>query len=138
MQWRLTGEQKYIDAASQLMDYNQGLNPLGKCFLTGTGFDRTEDPLHHDSYSMKEKGWGPAPGMPVFGPGNTAQLKENCPKMIPDIKSLPAQRQWLDSRRNVSGNEFTIPESIAYPSVVYTILSGGGSWDRITDPFGSY
>jgi len=135
MQWRLTGEQKYIDAASQLMDYNQGLNPIGKCYLTGTGFDRAEDPLHHDSYSMKEKGWGPAPGLPVFGPGNIAQLKVNCPLMIPDIKSLPAQRQWLDSRKNVSGNEFTIPESIAYPSVIYTILSGGGAWDRKTDPF---
>lgn len=135
MEWRLTGEQKYIDAASQLMDYNQGLNPIGKCYLTGTGFDRAEDPLHHDSYSMKEKGWGPAPGMPVFGPGNVAQLKENCPLMIPDIKSLPAQRQWLDSRRNVSGCEFTVPESIAFPSVIYTILSGGGKWDRKTDPF---
>lgn len=137
MEWRLTGEQRYIDAASQLMDYNQGLNPIGKCYLTGTGFDRAEDPLHHDSYSMKEKGWGPAPGMPVFGPGNIAQLKTNCPLMIPDIKSLPAQRQWLDSRKNVSGNEFTIPESIAYPSVVYTILSGGGAWDRKTDPYTS-
>lgn len=132
MQWRLTGEQKYIDAASQLMDYNQGLNPIGKCYLTGTGFDRAEDPLHHDSYSMKEKGWGPAPGLPVFGPGNIAQLKENCPLMIPDIKTLPAQRQWLDSRKNVSGCEFTIPESIAFPSVIYTILSGGGMWDRKT------
>jgi len=135
MEWRLTGEQKYIDAASQLMDYNQGLNPIGKCYLTGTGFDRAEDPLHHDSYSMKDKGWGPAPGMPVFGPGNIAQLKTNCPLMIPNIKSLPAQRQWLDSRKNVSGNEFTIPESIAYPSVVYTILSGGGVWDRKTDQY---
>jgi endoglucanase len=135
MQWRLTGEQKYIDAASQLMDYNQGLNPIGKCFLTGTGFDRTEDPLHHDSYPMKLQGWGPAPGLQVFGPGNIGQLKERCPLMIPDIKGLPAQRQWLDNRRNVSGCEFTVPESITYPSVVYTILSGGGAWDRKTDPF---
>jgi len=135
MEWRLTNEQKYIDAASQLMDYNQGLNPIGKCYLSGIGFDRVEDPLHHDSYSMKEKGWGPAPGLPVFGPGNIAQLKENCPKMIPDLKSLPAQRQWLDSRKDVSGNEFTIPESITYPAVVYTILSGGGTWNRNTDPY---
>jgi endoglucanase len=135
MQWRLTGEQKYIDAASQLMDYNQGLNPIGKSFLTGTGFDRTCDPLHHDSYPMKEKGWGPAPGIQVFGPGNLAQLKESCPTMIPDIHSLPPQRQWLDSRKNVSGCEFTVPESLAYPSVVYTILSGGGNWDRKTTMF---
>lgn len=134
MQWRLTGEQKYIDAASQLMDYNQGLNPMGKCFLTGTGFDRVEDPLHHDSYPMKLKGWGPAPGLQVFGPADSRQqLKEKCPLMIPDIRTMPAQRKWLDSRRNVSGCEFTVPESLAYPSVIYTILSGGGKWDRKTD-----
>jgi endoglucanase len=133
MQWRLTGEQRYIDAASQLLDYNQGLNPIGKSFLTGTGFDRVEDPLHHDSYPMKERGWGPAPGIQVFGPGNIAQLKNQTPEMIPDIEGLPAQRQWLDNRRNVSGNEFTVPESITFPSVIYTILSGGGVWDRETE-----
>jgi endoglucanase len=135
MQWRLTHEQKYIDAASQLMDYIQGLNPIGKCFLTGTGFDRTMDPLHHDSYSMKDRGWGPAPGILVFGPANTAQLKTDCPLMIPDIKSLPMQRKWMDNRRNVSGCEFTIDQSLAYSTVVYSILSKGGSWDRKTDPY---
>jgi endoglucanase len=135
MMWRLTGEQKYIDAASQLMDYNQGINPMGKCFLTGTGFDRTTDPLHHDSYPMKLKGWGPAPGLQVFGPANAKQLKEKCPLMIPDINTMPEQRKWVDSRRNVSGCEFTVPESLAYPSAIYTILSGGGKWDRKTDMY---
>jgi endoglucanase len=133
MQWLLTGEQKYIDAASQLMDYNMGLNPIGKCYMSGTGFDRVEDPLHHDSYPMKLKGWGPAPGLLVFGPADSRQFqKENCPIMIPDLSTLPAQRKWLDNRRNVSGCEFTIPESLTYPGVVYTILSGGGIWDRKT------
>jgi endoglucanase len=133
MMWRLTGEQKYIDAASQLMDYNMGLNPIGKCYLSGTGFDRVEDPLHHDSYPMKLKGWGPAPGLMVFGPSNSRQFqKEGCPTMIPDLSAVPAQRKWLDNRRNVSGCEFTVPESLAYPSAIYTILSGGGTWDRNT------
>lgn len=136
MQWRLTGEQKYIDAASQLMDYNQGLNPMGKCFMTGTGFDRVQDPLHHDSYPMKLNGMGPAPGLLVFGPSdNRQQLKDKCPLMFPDISTMPGQRRWLDNRRNVSGCEFTVPESLSYPGVVYTILSGGGAWDRKTDPY---
>ncbi|NQU88391.1 MAG: glycoside hydrolase family 9 protein [Mariniphaga sp.] len=134
MQCRLTREQKYIDAASQLMDYNMGLNPIGKCFMSGTGFNRVEDPLYHDSYPMKLKGLGPAPGLLVFGPADSRQqLKEKCPLMIPDISTMPAQRKWLDNRRNVSGCEFTIPESLSYPAVVYTILSGGGKWDRVTD-----
>jgi endoglucanase len=134
MMWRLTGEQKYIDAASQLMDYNMGLNPIGKCYMSGIGFDRVEDPLHHDSYPMKLKGWGPAPGLLVFGPSNSRQqIKEKCPMMIPELNTMPAQRKWLDSRRNVSGCEFTVPESLAYPSAIYTILSGGGTWDRKTE-----
>jgi endoglucanase len=137
MQWRLTGEQKYIDAASQLMDYNQGLNPIGKCYLTGTGFDPVTDPLSHDSYARKLRGWGPNPGIQVFGPGNIAQLLEGTPEMIPALETLPAQRQWLDNRLNVSGNEYTIPESITFPSVIYTILAGGKAWDRKTIPFSS-
>jgi endoglucanase len=133
MYWRLTKQQKYIDAASQLMDYNLGLNPIGKSYLTGIGFDRTEDPLHHDSYPMKSKGWGPAPGILVFGPGNLQQLKAKCPLMIPDIHTVAPQRQYVDSRRNVGANEFTVPESLAYPAVVYTILSKGGVWNKKTN-----
>jgi hypothetical protein len=53
--------------------------------------------------------------------------------MIPELNTMPAQRKWLDSRRNVSGCEFTVPESLAYPSAIYTILSGGGTWDRKTE-----
>jgi endoglucanase len=132
MLWRLTKEQKYIDAACKLMDYNLGVNPLGKSYMTGIGFDRTNDPLHHDSYPMKDKGWGPAPGLLVFGPGNLKQLKEQCPEMIPDIRTLPPQRQYLDNRKHVSANEFTVPESLAYPSVIYTILAQGGIWDKKT------
>lgn len=136
MQWRLTKEQKYINAVSQLMDYNQGLNPIGKCYLTGIGFDRTWDPLSHDSYPMKAQGWGPAPGLQVFGPGNLAQIKEGAPGMIPDLKSLPAQRQFVDNRKYVSMTEYTIPESLSFPAVVYVILSQGGKWDGETDPYG--
>lgn len=135
LQWRLTGEQKYIDAASVLMDYNQGVNPVGKCYLTGIGFDRTEDPLHHDSYPMKAQGWGPAPGLQVFGPGNLRQINNGFEPMFPEVHSLPAQRQFVDHRRYVSITEFTIPESLAFPSAIYTILAEGGTWDGKTDPY---
>lgn len=134
-QWRLTKEQKYIDAASVLMDYNQGLNPMGKCFLTGIGFDRTWDPLHHDSYPMKAQGWGPAPGLQVFGPGNLAQINGGFVPMFPEVHSLPAQRQFVDHRKYVSLTEFTIPESLAYPSAIYTVLAEGGTYDGVTDPY---
>jgi endoglucanase len=135
LQWRLTGEQRYIDAASVLMDYNQGLNPVGKCYLTGIGFDRTWDPLHHDSYPMKARGWGPAPGLQVFGPGNLRQINRGFVPMFPDVHTLPAQRQFVDHRRYVSVTEFTIPESLAFPSAIYTILAEGCEWDGVTDPY---
>jgi endoglucanase len=135
LQWRLTGEQKYIDAASVLMDYNQGSNPIGKCYLTGIGFDRTWDPLHHDSYPMKAQGWGPAPGLQVFGPGNLRHIKSNSLTVFPDVHTLPKQRQFVDNRRYVSVTEFTIPESLAFPSAIYTILSEGCQWDGVTDPY---
>ena len=135
LQWRLTGEQRYIDTASVLMDYNQGLNPVGKCYLTGIGFDRTWDPLHHDSYPMKARGWGPAPGLQVFGPGNLRQINRGFVPMFPDVHSLPAQRQFVDHRRYVSVTEFTIPESLAFPSVIYSVLSEGCQWDGMTDPY---
>jgi endoglucanase len=135
LQWRLSGEQKYIDAASVLMDYNQGLNPVGKCYLTGIGFDRTWDPLHHDSYPMKAQGWGPAPGLQVFGPGNLRHIKSNALTVFPDVHTLPKQRQFVDNRRYVSVTEFTIPESLAFPSAIYTVLAEGSEWDGATDPY---
>ncbi len=71
LQWALTKEQKYIDAASQLMDYTQGLNPIGKCYVCGIGFNRVHNPHDRESAYTKEKGWGPRPGILVFGPGGS-------------------------------------------------------------------
>ena len=44
MEWALTGTQKYIDAVSQLMDYDQGLNPIGKCYMSGMVLNRIHSP----------------------------------------------------------------------------------------------
>ena len=38
LQWGLTGEQQYLDAASELLDYKLGLNPAGISYVTGLGF----------------------------------------------------------------------------------------------------
>ena len=67
LQWSLTKEQKYIDAACQLMDYDQGLNPIGKCYMCGLGFNRVYNPHDRESAYTKSKGWGPRPGILVFG-----------------------------------------------------------------------
>ena len=59
---RLTKEQKYIDAASQLMDYDQGLNPIGKCYMCGIGFNRVHNPHDRESAYTKKQGLGAAAG----------------------------------------------------------------------------
>ena len=58
MEWALTGTQKYIDAVSVLMDYDQGLNPLGKCYLVGMGFNRVNNPENRETINAETNGLG--------------------------------------------------------------------------------
>ena len=133
LQWGLTKEQIYIDTASQLMDYNQGLNPIGKCYVTGIGFDRVKNPHDRESAYTKDKGWGPKPGIQVYGPGNIPSRISFA--MIPEISTLPRERQWVDHLYTYLLNEFTVHETLVYPAVVYPVLAQGGTWDDTKDPF---
>ncbi|MFC1539758.1 glycoside hydrolase family 9 protein, partial [Candidatus Latescibacterota bacterium] len=133
LQWGLSKEQKYIDTASQFMDYNQGLNPIGKCYVTGIGFDRVNNPHDRESAYTKEKGWGPKPGIQVYGPGNIPRRIEFT--IVPDISTLPRERQWADHLYTISMTEFTVHETLIYPAVVYPVLARGGTWDESNDPF---
>ncbi|MBA7538156.1 Endoglucanase D [subsurface metagenome] len=81
LQWRLTNEQKYMDAASELMDWKLGLNPTGICYVTGLGFHRVHNPHDRESAYTKSLGWGPKPGITVFGPGIPG--RRNSSKVIP-------------------------------------------------------
>ena len=133
LQWGLTKEQSYIDVASQLMDYNQGLNPIGKCYVTGIGFDRVKNPHDRESAYTKAKGWGPKPGIQIYGPGNIPQRIQFA--MIPPISTLPRERQWVDHLYTYMCTEFTVHETLVYPAVVYPVLAQGGTWDDTKDPF---
>ncbi len=53
----------------QLMDYIQGLNPLGKCYVSGIGFDRVHHPHDRESTYAQEKGVFPAAIYPVLARG---------------------------------------------------------------------
>jgi endoglucanase len=133
LQWALTKEKRYIDTASQLMDYNQGLNPIGKCYVTGIGFDRVKNPHDRESAYTKAKGWGPKPGIQVYGPGNLPSRIQFS--MIPKIATLPRERQWADHLYTISMTEFTVHETLVYPAVVYPVLAQGGTWNDTKDPF---
>ena len=129
MQWALTGEQKYIDAVSQLMDYDQGLNPIGKCYMTGIGFDRTHNPEQRESaYAEYTRGWGgPQPGISVYGPGvaGQAQIANN---QVPPANGLPREREWVDDVGDSAWGEFTVYQSEVFPAAIYSVLAQGGDW----------
>jgi endoglucanase len=128
--WSLTKEQKYIDAASQLMDYAQGLNPLGKCFMTGIGFNRVHNPHDRESAWTKQQGWGPRPGILVFGPGGTGNGVS-----VPPVTGLARERKYIDNLGSIQWSEFTIYQSLCFPSAVYPVLGQGGKYDARIDPF---
>ena len=131
LEWRLTGDQKYLDAASELMDWKLGLNPAGMCYVTGLGFHQVYNVHDRESTYWIEKGNGPKPGITVFGPG-IAGFGRRVP-VIPAVNQLPKERQYVDDRAIISFNEFTIFETMHYDAL-YTVLAGGGKWDG-SDPF---
>jgi len=130
LQWSFTKEQEYIDAASQLMDYVQGLNPVGKCYITGIGFNRVHNPHDRESAYTKRQGWGPRPGILVFGPGGTGKGVS-----VPAVIGLARERKYIDNLGSIQWSEFTIYQSLRFPSAVYPVLAQGGTYDERIDPF---
>lgn len=131
--WALAKEQKYIDAVSQLMDYTQGLNPLGKCYVTGIGFNQVHNPHDRESAFTKEKGWGPRPGILVFGPGGFGQGVS-----VPPVATLARERRFIDNLPSIQWTEFTVYQSLCFPAAVYPVIAQGGKWDATKDPFTQY
>ncbi|MFC1841104.1 glycoside hydrolase family 9 protein [Thermodesulfobacteriota bacterium] len=130
--WDLSGEQKYLDAASELMDYKLGLNPLNISYVTGLGFHQVHNPHDRESAYTKNKGWGPKPGITVFGPGVTGWNGGRA-KVVPAVMELSKERQYVDDREIISFNEFTIFETMTHDAL-YTVLANGGKWNG-SDPF---
>ncbi len=131
LQWSITGEQQYFDAASELMDWKLGLNPLGISYVTGVGFHQVHNIHDRESAFTDAQGWGLKPGITAFGPGVTG--RRSRAKVIPAIKELPKEKQFTDDRGIISFTEFTIFETMHYDAL-YTILAGGGAWNG-SDPF---
>ena len=131
--WRLSKEQAYFDAASELMDWKLGLNPLGISYVTGLGFHQVLNIHDRESAYTKNLGWGSKPGITAFGPGVTGWIK--TANVVPALDKLSKERQYVDDREIISFNEFTIFETMHYDAL-YTILAGGGKWSG-KNPFES-
>ena len=128
LQWKLSGEQSYFDAASELMDYKLGLNPIGICYTTALGFHQVHNLHDRESAFTKSLGWGLRPGITAFGPGVTGRSR--FARVIPSLENLPKERQFIDDMAIISFTEFTIFETMHYDAL-YTILAGGGKWNGV-------
>ena len=126
LHWKLSGEQKYIDGVSQLMDYILGLNPLGKCFMTGVGSERVHHPHDRETeYTNHEMHWGIRPGIIVFGPGLATRAGKSYPAFD---RETPRERIYIDNVNAISQSEFTIYQSLCFPACIYPILTGGSEY----------
>jgi len=137
LHWRFSNEQDYLDGACALMNYQLGLNPPGISYVTGLGFHRVHNPHDRESAYTSSMGWGPKPGITIFGPG-VIQLfgGATAPKTFPLIDDLPVERKFGDDMNCISTAEFTIFETMCHYAL-YTVLSDGGTWDETDDPFAS-
>jgi endoglucanase len=136
LNWKLTGEQKYFDAAAAMINYALGQNPMGISFVTGLGFHQVVNPHDRESsYSAKKLRLGPKPGITVFGPG-IHQVYSTDGELLtfPDKKLLPVERLFGDNIEAISMTEFTVFQTMHYYGI-YTVLAGGGTWDESVDPF---
>jgi endoglucanase len=108
--YRLSKDQRYLDAAISDIEYVLGRNPAGYSFITGYGDNSPMSPHHRPSASdgITE----PVPGLVVGGPGNSQA--GDCPNYP---SALPA-KHYLDAQCSYSTNEPAINYN---SSVVYAI-----------------
>ena len=111
---------------SQYADYALGLNPLGVSYITGLGTVQPKSPLHLDSWTSRQRGLGPVPGILVYGPtAERSGASYQCvvsDKLYPRWDDLPTQRRWTDGWSLVNNNEFTIWETMVWNIGLYGVL----------------
>ena len=101
---RLTGEQKYLDAAVAALDYLLGRNATGYSFLTGVGDKTPLDPHHRHSRALRRNPRftaGPVPGLLAGGPNPGQQDGCTYPSDHP-------ARSYVDDWCSYASNEIAI------------------------------
>lgn len=97
--FKLTGEDKYLKAALDNMDYILGRNATGYCYVTGFG---NKSPMHpHHRLSASDNIEEPIPGLLVGGPNPYKQDDCGYPSNIPD-------ECYVDIQSSYASNEIAI------------------------------
>lgn len=99
--YKLTGEEKYLIAATEQIHYLLGRNPMGLCYLTGCGTEAIKRPHHRPSGFLGKA----MEGMLSGGPCNW--LADETVKQI-FTKDTPSAKSLADMTGSYSTNEVTI------------------------------
>ncbi len=125
--YRLGGNRRLLDAAGLLADYCVGLNPLGRCWVTGLGAQPPSNPTHLDSYFTRERGLGPVPGIVPYGPfeapGEISYQKIIWSKVYPAWDRQPLHRRYSEGWSLIPVNEFTTLETMVPNACMFAVLA---------------
>lgn len=130
----LSKDQKYLDAATGLLDYLLGRNPMDISYLTGYGVNSAKDPHHRPSQADGID--APIPGMLVGGPNYTAN---DCAKNMVDNKAVA--KSYYDNSCSYATNEVAINWNAPFAYLagsLQAIAATGKSYDITELPSNAY
>ena len=112
----LTGEQRYLDAASLNADFLLGANPISQTFMSSVGARYPHQPtLNPSLYEFPNTRGRTAPGITIYG------LCDSMPPGYP--KETPRWRRVLDIHGGGEiSSEFTITETVGASAILFNSL----------------
>jgi endoglucanase len=106
--YHITANSKYLDAATQQVDYLLGRNPFGRSMVTGVGYAPPVYPHHRPSNADNASGViAPWPGLLVGGP-NKQCSGSNADPLCQTNSTVPVGSFWFDSASDYFVNEVAI------------------------------
>lgn len=121
----LTKKEEYLNAATGILDYLLGRNPLNLSYLTGYGVNQVFNPHHRPSQADGID--APIPGMLVGGPNKSAN---DCAKKYIDNEAVA--RSYYDNACSYATNEVAINWNAPFAYLagsIHAIISSGKTYD---------
>ena len=124
---QITGEDKYIEAAGDNLNYLLGKNPNAVCFVTGFGTVSPQNPHHRPSMAAGQAMKGMLVG------GVNSSLEDSAAKAY--LANMPSAKCYVDHSESYSTNEITIywNSPLTYLMVLTSGNSSQGSDSTIGD-----
>ena len=116
--WKLTGDSKYLNAASEQIHYLLGRNPMGLCYVSGCGTDAIKHPHHRPSGFVGKA----MPGMLSGGPCNWLADETIRSLFTKDTAPAPA-KCLIDMTGSYSTNEVTIYWNSAFVQLLASVTA---------------